>query len=295
MYFGSVRFFKHFIIAVIILLICGLSVSTICLAIMNGNYRDQIAEIQSGIVLAQANPKEEEPQNSPSIAYQALYPDLYAKPAKSTKTVPNTVYLTFDDGPSGRTSEILDILKKENIKATFFVIGKEGEKEPEIMRRIVEEGHTLGIHTYSHVYTSVYDSVESYLEDFNRTYELIYEATGLKTEIFRFPGGSINKYNALFYEEIIAEMTRRGFTYYDWNSSNGDAASNATAASVYNNTIRSSEKKDRVILLMHDSAAKYYTVAALPGIIEYYKGRGMQFEALTNDVSPIAFNYINYE
>ena len=203
MYFGSVRFFKHFIIAVIILLICGLSVSTIWLSIMNGNYRDQIAEIQSGIVLAQANPKEEEPQNSLTIAYQALYPDLYAKLAKSTKTLPNTVYLTFDDGPSSRTSEILDILKKENIKATFFVIGKEGEKEPEIMRRIVEEGHTLGIHTYSHVYTNVYASVESYLEDFNRTYELIYEATGLKTEIFRFPGGSINKYNALFYEEIL--------------------------------------------------------------------------------------------
>lgn len=295
MYFGSVRFFKHLITAIIILLLLGLSISTICLTVMNNNYRDQIAEIQSDIVLAQSNPKEEEPQNSLSIAYQALYPDLYAKLAKSTKTVPNTVYLTFDDGPSDRTSEILDILKKENIKATFFIIGKEGEKETEIMRRIVAEGHTLGIHTYSHVYTSIYDSVESYLDDFNRTYELIYEATGLKTEIFRFPGGSINKYNALFYEEIIAEMTRRGFTYYDWNSSNGDADTRATAASVYNNTIRSSEKKERIILLMHDSAAKYYTVAALPGIIEYYKNRGMQFEALTNDVSPIAFSYINYE
>ena len=110
MYFGSVRFFKHLITAIIILLLLGLSISTICLTVMNNNYRDQIAEIQSDIVLAQSNPKEEEPQNSLSIAYQALYPDLYAKLAKSTKTVPNTVYLTFDDGPSDRTSEILDIL-----------------------------------------------------------------------------------------------------------------------------------------------------------------------------------------
>lgn len=296
MYFGSVRFFKHLIVAVIMLLIFGLSISTISLSVINGNYRNQITEMQSGIVLAQANPKEEEePQKSLSIEYQALYPDMYATPATATETVPNTVYLTFDDGPSDRTAEILDILKKENIKATFFIIGREGEKEPELMRRIVEEGHTIGVHTYSHVYSSIYDSVESYLEDFNRTYELIYEVTGVKTEIFRFPGGSVNRYNALFYEEIISEMLRRGFTYYDWNASNGDADSKATAASVYNNTILSSEKKDRIILLMHDSAVKHYTVNALPQIIEYYKNRGMQFKALTKDVSPVAFNYLNYE
>lgn len=297
MYFGSVRFFKHLIVALIMLLVFGLSISTICLAVINENYRDQITEMQSGIVLAQANPKEEEPQNSLSIEYQALYPDLYAKLAKSTKTVPNTVYLTFDDGPSDRTAEILDILKKENIKATFFVVGREGAKEngQELMKRVVAEGHAIGVHTYTHAYNSVYESVESFLDDFNLTYQLIYETTGVKTDIFRFPGGSINKYNTLFYEENIAEMTRRGFTYYDWNASNGDADSKANAESVYNNTIRSSEKKDRIILLMHDSAGKYYTVAALPKIIEYYKSRGFQFESLTNDVSPIAFSYINYE
>ena len=89
-------------------------------------------------------------------------------------------------------------------------------------------------------------------------------------------------------------MTRRGFTYYDWNASSGDANVNATANSVYNNTVQSSEGKDRIILLMHYSISKSYTVAALPSIIEYYKAKGYKFECITNEVSPIAFNYINY-
>ncbi len=294
MYFGSVRFFKHIIVAVIILLIFGLAISTIFLSVINKDYQNQISDMQSVTVLAQSNPKEEQ-QNSLSIEYQELYSDLYSGLAKETKTQPNTVYLTFDDGPSERTLEILDILKDENIKATFFIIGKEGKKKKDIMRRIVNEGHTIGIHTYSHVYGNIYESVETYLSDFNKTFELIYETTGVKPEIFRFPGGSINKYNSLIYEEIIAEMLRRGFTYYDWNASDGDANSSATTYSIYNNTVQSSENKDRVILLMHDSLSKTYTVAALPQIIEYYKARGMQFEAITNDVSPVTFNYINYE
>lgn len=294
MYLGSVRFFKHLIVVIVILVILGLAISTICLSVINDNYKDQISEMQSDIVLAQSNPVEEKPQKSLSIEYQELYPDMYAGLAEKTKQEPDTVYLTFDDGPSDRTAEILDILKQEDIKATFFIIGKEGDRERDLMKRIVDEGHAIGIHTYSHVYGSIYQSVESYLEDFHQTYQLIYETTGVKPGIFRFPGGSINKYNAQYYEEIISEMLRRGFTYYDWNASSGDANANATAKSVYNSTVQSSANKDRIILLMHDSISKSYTVAALPGIIEYYKAKGFQFERITNDVSPIAFNYINY-
>jgi len=294
LYFGGVRFFKHWFFTVLVLLICGLAISTICLAVINKNFKVQISDMQSGTVLAQSNTIEENHQNSLSIEYQELYPDLYAKLAKETKTVPDTVYLTFDDGPSNRTAEILDILKKKEIKATFFIIGKEGNKEKDLLKRMADEGHTIGIHTYSHVYSNIYDSVESYLDDFSQTYHLIYDTTGVKPEVFRFPGGSINKYSAQDYEEIIAEMTRRGFTYYDWNASSGDANFNATANSVYNNTVQSSEGKDRIILLMHDSISKSYTVAALPNLIEYYKAKGYKFDCITNEVSPIAFNYINY-
>ncbi|HWQ78492.1 MAG TPA: polysaccharide deacetylase family protein [Anaerovoracaceae bacterium] len=300
MYLGSVRFFKHLIIAVILVLIFGLTISTICLVVFNRNYEEQISDLQSELqaetVLAQSNDADEEGSHEIglTIEYQELYPDMYVSPAEATKSEPKTVYLSFDDGPSDRTAEILDILKEEDVKATFFVIGKEGNKHKDLLKRITEEGHTLGIHTYSHVYESIYSSVESYLEDFSETYHLIYETTGVRPEVFRFPGGSINTYNARFYEEIIAEMTRRGFTYYDWNASSGDAAAGAATNTVLSNTVQSSEGKDRIILLMHDSIGKSYTVSALPEIIEYYRAQGFKFERITNDVTPIAFNYINY-
>lgn len=298
MYLGSVRFFKHLIIACILLLIFGLAVSTISLAVINKNYKEQISDMQtdmeSDIVLAQSNSAEEQHQNSLSIEYQELYPDMYTTLAKETKRELKTVYLTFDDGPSERTAEILDILKKEDVQATFFIIGKEGAKEKDLLKRIVDEGHIIGVHTYTHVYDSVYASVEAFLEDFHMTYELICDTTGVRPEVFRFPGGSINTYNARIYEEVIAEMTRRGFTYYDWNASSGDAAPRATANSVYNDTVQSSEGKIRIILLMHDSVGKKPTVAALPGIIEYYKAKGFKFECITNDVAPVAFNYRDY-
>jgi peptidoglycan/xylan/chitin deacetylase (PgdA/CDA1 family) len=293
MYFGSVRFFKHLIAAVLLLLVVSLTISTISLAAINKTYRSQISDMQTNTVLAQSNPKEEKQQNSLSLDYQKMYPDLHVKPAKAQIAESKTVYLTFDDGPSARTGEILDILKNENIKATFFIIGREGENEKELMKRIVNEGHTLGIHTYSHVYTDIYKSVDSYLTDFNKTYDLIYDTTGVKPEIFRFPGGSINKYSSLIYEEIIAEMLRRGFTYYDWNASSGDATVKASTDSVYYNAIQSSGNKDRVVLLMHDSIAKTYTVAALPKIIEFYKSKGYQFASITNEVRPITFNYVD--
>ena len=295
MYFGSVRFFKHLIVFVVLLLIFGLAIATVCLTVFNKDYKEQISDMRSVTVLAQSTPVEDKKHGeSLSIEYQELYPDMYAKLAKATRTEPKTVYLTFDDGPSPRTAEILDVLKQEDVKATFFIIGREGEREKDLMKRIVDEGHTLGIHTYSHVYTSIYTSVEAYLDDFYQTYQLIQDTTGVKPEIFRFPGGSLNSYNRQDYQEIIAEMTRRGFTYYDWNASSGDASAKPTAASVYSNTVQSSKNKDRIILLMHDSIGKTCTVAALPQIIEYYKSQGYKFERITNDVTPIIFAYADY-
>lgn len=292
MYFGSVRFFRHLIVALVFVLIFGLTISNIRLSVINKNYKTQILETQSNIVLTQAESAEGGRQNDLSFEYQKLYPDLYVKLPEKTQSEQNTVYLTFDDGPSDRTEEVLDILKTEDIKATFFILGKDGDKRKELLKRMAEEGHAVGIHTYTHVYSDIYASVESYLDDFYKTYRLIYETTGVKPDIFRFPGGSINKYDMLDYEEIIAETTRRGFTYYDWNASSGDANSKATADSVYRNTIQTSEGKSRIILLMHDSSGKSCTVAALSEIIEYYRAMGFEFKRITNDVSPITFNYI---
>lgn len=183
------------------------------------------------------------------------------------------------------------MLAAQGVKATFFVGGSEAENAPELLRRIVEEGHTIGIHTYSHQYRELYSSVESYLADFKQVYDMIYEATGVKAEIFRFPGGSINGYNGLIYEQLIAELTRRGFTYYDWNVTGGDSISGATAQDITYNVVSGMEGIDRAVVALHDFDGGAATVEALPGIIEQLRQGGNSFAALTPEVSPIIFGY----
>lgn len=229
-----------------------------------------------------------------SAEYTKLYPDMYVenKPAAFREDA-GTIYLTFDDGPSARTPEVLEILKTYNIKATFFVCGGTDESSAEMMKRVVDEGHTIAIHSISHDYGKIYASVESYLDDFYETYMSVYNATGVKPEIFRFPGGSINNYNRLTYMQIIAEMTRRGFVYYDWNVSGEDAVRGATWESIYNNIINyiPSNGTGRLIVLLHDSGDKKNTVAVLPDVIEKLISDGYKFDKLDNSVQPITFGY----
>lgn len=227
------------------------------------------------------------------LEYQALYPDMYCEVPGGQKISENTVYLTFDDGPSENTTKILAILKKYNIKATFFVTGKSDKKSQAIMKQIVDEGHTIGVHTYSHKYKAVYTSVESYLDDFYKIYTLIYEATRAYPEIFRFPGGSINAYNTHCYQQIIAEMLRRGFTFYDWNVSADDAIPKATVYSIIKKATSGIGKSDRLIILMHDGDKMTKTVQSLPQIIDKHQAAGYEFSRLTNNDLSMSFTYID--
>lgn len=226
--------------------------------------------------------------------YTKLYPDMYVenKPA-AFREDEGTIYLTFDDGPSKRTPEVLDILKKYNVNATFFVCGGTSDDAKALMKRVVDEGHTIGIHSISHDYKKIYADVDSYLADFYETYMCVYEATGVKPEIFRFPGGSINNYNRFTYQQIIAEMTRRGFVYYDWDVSGEDAVKGADQKSIYSNIMNyiSTDGNDRAIVLLHDAADKEDTVAILPSVIEQLYGYGYKFDRIDNGVKPIAFGY----
>jgi len=225
--------------------------------------------------------------------YQLLYDKLYSEKPKnfSIPNLTNNIYLTFDDGPSNITNEILDILKEKNVKATFFVVGSQGKNFIKTYQRIVEEGHSIGIHTYTHKYKEIYSSVEEYLLDFNKIYNLIYDYTGVHSDIFRFPGGSINSYNTNIYNELIIEMNRRGFTYYDWSVSSGDS----TGSSSYNkefvkrNVIDSVVNKNNPIVLMHDTANKKPTLEALPEIIDELMNKGYNFLKITNETKPIVF------
>ena len=147
MYFGSVRFFKHVIVFVVLTVIFSLTGITLYMAKLNNSYEKQLGVLKSKISKLEEKTKMYTQGNDP-IAYQTLYPELYIEPVKKWIAPQNTVYLTFDDGPSDRTAEILDILKEQDIKATFFVVGKNGEEEKQLMRRIVKEGHAIGRHLF---------------------------------------------------------------------------------------------------------------------------------------------------
>lgn len=232
--------------------------------------------------------------NKEAENYHNLYPDLYCKRPQKQYSPNKTIFLTFDDGPSKHTSEILDILNKKNIKATFFVTGNASSQGKALMKRIVDEGHTIGIHTYSHAFRQIYSSVNAYLDDFNKIYNLVFSVTGVKPTIFRFPGGSKNNFNKDIYRELITEMTRRGFDYFDWNLSAGDALSKTPTpkARCVKNILDYSKNHSYAVVLMHDSKPKYTTVQALPEIIDGLTSQGFTFDKLTNDIDPAPYSLV---
>lgn len=199
---------------------------------------------------------------------------------------PKTMYLTFDDGPSEEnTSRVLDILKERNIKATFFLVGENVEKYPEIARRIVAEGHTIGIHCYNHDYQNLYQSVESFVEDFEHARRVVREVTGVETVLFRFPGGSVNSYNDKVYAEIIEEMTKRGYIYYDWNASLEDAVTGAEPTQLLANGVETTLGRKKVILLAHDVV--HNTGEILEDLLDRFPEYEMR--PLSEEVEPIHF------
>lgn len=177
------------------------------------------------------------------------------------------VYLTFDDGPGPNTDKILDILEQYGVKATFFVVGKEGYAEQ--YRRIVEEGHTLGMHSYSHKYNEIYASLDAYKNDLNKLHDFLYELTGEDCNIVRFPGGSSNTISNVDMRELISYLNEENIVYYDWNVSSGDATGNyKNADRIAENVLENIEKYNNAVILFHDAAGKDSTVEALPIIIE---------------------------
>ena len=180
------------------------------------------------------------------------------------------------------------IILNHLVHQQVFLVGENVERHPEIVRRIVREGHTIGIHCYNHDYKALYQSAETYVEDFEHARRVVYETCGVEAQMFRFPGGSINNYNQQVYAEIIKEMTARGYIYYDWNVSSGDASSKPVSAEEMIENIKSqSQGYSRVMILMHDTNVKTETVRALPGIIETLQSAGYQIVPIKNNTRPV--------
>lgn len=316
MYFGSVKFFKHLILVVVVILIAlptGLAFrfydSQAELRESRQKLYDEVTRLHKEVTNGKRQLAEKETElakqaeqlsavgagdlSPESIYYQKLYPDFYApQPYQASERTPGTVYLTFDGGPSSNTSRILEILEEEGVKATFFVTGQSDETGYQLMRDIAEQGHTLGMHSYSQDYAKIYGSVESFLDDMYQIYSQIREATGQTPTVFRFPGGSINSYNAGIYQELVAEMLRRGFVPCDWNVSAEDAAgSSPSVDQIVRNVMGSMDRIERGFVLLHDGDSQSTTVEALKTLISELHGLGFDFACMTPETKPVLFVY----
>lgn len=197
------------------------------------------------------------------------------------------VYLTFDDGPSDQTGKILDILKANKVKATFFVVGKKTETAKKMYRRIVLEGHTLGMHSYSHNYDQIYSSVDAFGKDLKTLQKYLYEMTEIKPVIYRFPGGSSNSCvkNITPYIQFI---NKQGWLYFDWNALSGDALDFHVSPDQLNANILKDVRKQRVsIVLMHDLHEAENTVKGLDSLIKTLKKEGYEVLPITKNTKQI--------
>lgn len=220
-------------------------------------------------------------------------PELYCtKPEDFIPLKEKTVYLTFDDGPSKKTLELLDILEKYDVKATFFVIGKEDDKCKKIVKTLYDKGHTVAPHTYSHVYSEIYCSVNNYLSDFEKIYNYVYDITGEKPTIFRFPGGSRNSYatsNGVM-NNIVCEMDNRGLIFHDWNIVSGDDTPTVyPPQTLLNNVLKGAKKTDSPVILFHDTDYNKTTPDAVELVIKHFKDEGYSFDCIKSDTKPIQF------
>ncbi len=238
--------------------------------------------------------------------YQEKYPELYSqaeyekreKAKKSGKDGKGSgsagektekyVYLTFDDGPSDLTPKVLDLLDEYDAKATFFVVYKEDKEYTEYLSEIVSRGHTLALHSYSHDYQKIYASVDAFLSDFQKVYDWVYEETGVRPALFRFPGGSNNGKKSIT-DEIITEMERRGFVYYDWNVSSGDGSNLTTSENILENIVTNVGNYDFPVVLMHDGPGKHPTLNALPQVLKSLQKKGYSFRALDETMNPVQY------
>lgn len=212
----------------------------------------------------------------------SLFPQLYAGKAEKTYTPDSkTVFLTFDDGPSAGTYDLLYILKKHGIKATFFMSAGKTEQCREQMAAVAEAGHTIGVHSFAHDPDKIYTSVQSFLTDFYDTYKMIYDATGVKPDIYRLPEGG----DPQVLSQIRAEMDRRGFTEFPANCESGDRSADKSWQYIFDTCTANVVSMDgAAVLHLHDSADDYITVLTADDIITYLEEEGYTFAALDSSV-----------
>lgn len=203
------------------------------------------------------------------------------------------VYLTFDGSPNANTMEILDVLDRYQVKATFFVFGDDSEEMKEVYRRIVEDGHTLGMHSYSNQYSKIYSSTDAFYEDYVKISDYLEEVTGTKSLYYRFPGGSSNEISNVNMAEFVHILNENKITYFDWNVSAGDAAAAYSVEDIVANVTDGVSRYKTSVVLLHDGENKSTTVEALGPMIEALLA--MNAQLLPIDENTKVIQYIKAE
>ncbi|WP_251861177.1 polysaccharide deacetylase family protein [Clostridium sp. Marseille-Q2269] len=213
------------------------------------------------------------------VVFNEYIKDKYDAKEVFRKDGKKIAFLTFDDGPSYLTNDILDILKKYDIKGTFFIVGNMAKGNRNIIEREIKEGHSIGNHSYTHNYKDIYSSVDAFINEVDRTQNVIKSIVGsnYNIKLVRFPGGSFGDKLEPYKQAIL----KKGYYNMDWNALNGDAeGNNIPKEKLIENVKNTIDGKNHVVILMHDCATKKTTVEALPDIIQYLMAQGYEFKAL---------------
>ena len=271
---------KTLMIIIIVLMIVGIVATWInCAKIIKANAEYQLAyqQYQEALIKEQEELEKKRQEKLPKLTETGIenVKHIYSSDTKR-------VFLTFDDGPSSNTNQILDILNEREIKATFFVLGSNVEKKPEVVKRMYDEGHFIANHGYSHVYETIYQSPQAVLDEYNKCNQLVRNAIGeqeYNSHLFRFPGGLAGGKYADIKNQANDLLLQNNIMHVDWNALNGD--SEKTSPTIEYEMQRVQEtvgNKQSVVILMHDAQAKKVTVEALPSMIDYLQGQGYEFK-----------------
>lgn len=253
---------------------------------------DSTKDVSSDVVITPTIVPTVKPTPVPTT-YNTPKPEEPVNPEAGKNSV---MYLTFDDGPSKRTPEVLDILKRYNIKATFFIINFDDSQIP-ILQRMIDEGHSIGIHGYSHEYGDIYKSEAAFMENVTKLRKKLNDKLGYDTTIIRFPGGSSNGVSKQYCKGIMTKLVvtvqNEGYQYFDWNVDSRDAE-RFDAAGILESVKKSTKGTRKTnIVLMHDNGDKHETVKALPNVIEWAKANGYSFSNLNASSETVHHNVNN--
>ena len=204
-------------------------------------------------------------------------------PITGTSTDKKIAYITIDDGPStNNTTRNLETLKRYGIKATFFVLPRQGVDD--VYKRILSEGHEISNHSYSHDTKTLYKDIKFFEEDLINARSLVEDKLGYITKIYRFPGGTMGR-NKTVIAERVNILEKYGYKYYDWDVTTGDSDTGPAGkvkSALVNNVLNNTRGRNKLIILMHDSSNKETTTEALPDIIDGLKNMGYSFDILSN-------------